>query len=139
MKKLSVLLMLGSLLFFQNACSIYKASTQPPPADLQGLGIGSSRMEVIQRLGPPKFTDTDSLGRKQDTYEFYSGMHQASKARILLYLAGDFFTLGLAELIFWPMELTVMEKATCNALAQYDSEKKVETWKLSQKEGVQGC
>ncbi|MEY4704393.1 MAG: hypothetical protein RL042_589 [Nitrospirota bacterium] len=123
----------------QSACSVYKAATQPPPADLQGVGVGTSRQELIQRLGAPKFSDTDAQGRKQDSFEFYSGMHSASKSRIILYVAADVFTLTLAELILWPMELTVMERATCNGFATYDQSQKVEAWKVSQKDGVQDC
>ena len=139
MKKLIVMLTLCSFLFVQNACSVYKAATQPPPADLQGLGIGTPRQEVIQRLGAPKFSDTNAEGKKQDSFEFQSGMHQGSKARVILYLAADVFTLALAELILWPMELTVMESATCNAFATYDASQKIEVWNVKKKDGVQGC
>lgn len=120
-------------------CSVYKASTQPGPADLTGLGIGSRRAEVISRLGAPKFSDSDPEGRKQDTFEFESGLHQASKARIILYLAADVVTLTLAEIILWPMELTVMERAKCIAFATYDPKHLVEVWNVTQKDGVQGC
>lgn len=122
-----------------SACSVYKAATQPPPADLTGIGIGTPRQELIMRLGAPKFSDTDPEGRKQDSFEFFSGLHSGSKARIILYLAADVFTLTLAELILWPMELTVMEKATCQGFATYDPSQKVLEWKVSQKDGVQGC
>ena len=91
------------------------------------------------RLGAPKFSDTDPEGRKQDSFEFYSGFHSGSKVRVILYLAADVVTLTLAELILWPMELTVMEKATCQGYAIYDSSHKVVEWKVSQKDGVQGC
>ncbi len=121
------------------ACSVYKAATQPGPADLSGLSVGVPRAQVITTLGAPKFSHTDPQGRKQDTFEFQSGMHQGSKARIILYLAADFFTLTLAELILWPMELTVMERATCVAFVTYDQSQKVETWNLTKKDGVQAC
>ena len=120
-------------------CSVYKAGTQPGPADLSGIGIGTPRQELISRLGAPTFTDTNPAGRKEDAFQFSSGLHQASKARIIFYLAADFFTLCLAEIILWPMELTVMERAVCNGFATYDEGHKVETWKVSQKDGVQGC
>ena len=139
MKKPIVILTLCSFLFVQSACSISKAANQPPPADLLGLGVGSPRQEVIQRLGTPTFTDTNAEGKKQDSFEFQSGMHGASKARIILYVAGDLITLGLAELIFWPLELTLMKSATCNAFATYDASQKVEVWSVKQKDGVQGC
>ena len=129
------------VLFFlsQPACSVYKAATQPPPADLTGVGIGTPRQDLIMRLGAPKFSDTDPAGRKQDAFEFSSGLHSGSKLRIIPYLAADLFTLTLAELILWPMELTVMEKAVCQGYAIYDASHKVVEWKVSQKDGVQGC
>ena len=40
--------------------------------------------------------------------------------RILLYLAGDFFTLFLSELIFWPLELVVEQSAERTAEADYN-------------------
>lgn len=139
MRTTVIILMLVSFMIAESACSVYKAATQPPPADLQGVGIGTPRQELIQRLGAPKFSDTDAQGRKQDSFEFQSGMHGASKARIILYLAADVFTLTLAEIILWPMELTVMERATCNGFATYDQSQKVEMWKVSKKDGVQEC
>jgi hypothetical protein len=121
------------------ACSVYKASTQPGPADLTGLGIGSRRTEVIARLGAPKFFATDPEGRKQDTDEFDSGMHQGSKARVIFYLAADVFTWTVAEIILWPLELTVMERARCVASATYDLTHLVEIWNVTQRDGVQKC
>ena len=139
MRTVAIMLMLVSFMFAQSACSVYKAATQPPPADLQGIGVGTPRQHIIQRLGAPKFSDTDAQGRKQDSFEFQSGMHGASKARIILYLAADVVTLTLAEIILWPMELTVMERAVCNGFATYDQSQKVETWNVSKKGGVQDC
>ena len=139
MKRHVVSIAMALVILAYSGCSVYKASTQPGPADLTGLGIGSPRQEVITKLGAPKFSDTDPQGRKQDTFEFESGLHQASKARVILYLAADFFTLTLAEVILWPMELTVMERAKCIAFVTYDPTQKVETWKVTQKDGVQGC
>lgn len=120
-------------------CSVYKAATQPPPADLQGIGVGTRRSEIITRLGAPKFSDTNPQGNKEDTFEFFSGLHSASKIRILPYLAADFFTICLAEIVLWPIELTVMEKAVCVANVSYDGQQKVEAIVMSKKDGVQGC
>ena len=139
MKMYLVSIALVLVILAHSSCSVYKASTQPGPADLTGLGIGSPRQEVIMKLGAPKFSDTDPQGRKQDTFEFESGLHQGSKARVILYLAADVFTLTLAEIILWPMELTVLERAKCVAFVTYDSSQKVEIWSLTQKDGVQGC
>lgn len=136
MKQLIVSITMVLVILAHSACSVYKAATQPGPADLTGLGVGSPRQEVITRLGAPKFSDTDPQGRKQDSFEFQSGLHPASKARIILYIVADIVTLTLAELILWPAELTVMERATCTAFATYDQSHKVETWHVTQKDGV---
>jgi hypothetical protein len=130
---------LVAILTLSTGCSVYKVATQPGPADLTGLGVGTRRGEVITRLGAPKFSDTSVQGRKEDTFEFQSGFHQASKVRILPYLAADFFTLGLAELVLWPLELTVMERATCIANITYDEQQHVESVSMAKKDGLQGC
>lgn len=123
-----------------NACAAYQAVKQPGPADLSGIGIGTSRQVLVTKLGPPKMIDTLQDGTKQDMFEFQSGMHQASKARAILYVAGDVFTLGLSELIFWPLELTVMDSATCTALATYDNQYNVKSWSVTDKNNsAQGC
>ena len=137
--KIQIACLVVVIMIANSACSVYKASTQPPPADLTGMGIGTRRVEVITRLGAPKFSDTDPAGKKQDVFEFESGFHQGSKARVILYLAADLFTLCLAEIILWPMEMTVMERAKCIASVTYDESQKVENWVLAQKDGVQGC
>lgn len=138
-----VMLMLVSLMLVQSACSIAWALKQPPPTDIEGLGVGSPRDQVVGRLGVPKLSDADVHGRKQDMFEFQSGMHQLSKLRVIPYLGADIFTLGLAEIILWPMELTVMKEATCQAVATYDGSQNVEVWRLNKvsQSGleVQGC
>jgi hypothetical protein len=135
------LLSITAALFFlsQSVCSIYKASRQPPPANLDGISIGTPRQDLIMRLGATKFSDTDPEGRKQDSFEFSSGFHSASKAHVILYVAADVVTLALAELILWPLELTVMDKATCNGYAVYDGSHMVVEWRVLQKAGIQDC
>ena len=73
MKQLIVSITMVLVILAHSACSVYKAATQPGPADLKGLGVGSPRQEVITRLGAPKFSDTDPQGRKQDSFEFQHG------------------------------------------------------------------
>ena len=139
MKTIMVVLMIASLALVQSACSVYKASTQPGPVDHRSIGVGSPRQQVIGTLGPPKFSDLDPAGRKQDTFEFQSGLHQASKVRIIPYLAADLITLGLAEIVLWPIELTVMERASCIANVTYDQQQKVESFNMNKRDGVQDC
>ena len=123
------------------ACSVYKAASQAGPADLTGIGIGSPRQELISRLGTPKLVDTAENGSKQDVFEFSSGMHQAAKLRIIPYLAADVFTIGLAEAILWPLEISVMDSATCTGIATYDTKSKVSAWNVSSKKdsSMQKC
>jgi len=116
-----------------SGCSAYKALSQPGPADLSGIGIGTPRQEIFSRLGAPKMVDAAANGDKQDIFEFQSGMHQASKIRAVFYAAADVFTFGLAELILWPVEITMLESATCTGIATYDSKLKVESWYISNK------
>lgn len=125
-----------------SGCSVAKLVSQPGPADLKGIGVGTPRMDMISRLGPPRAIDTDKNGNKMDMFEFQSGAHQASKARAIPYLAADVFTLGLAELILWPMEMTAFDSATCHGMATYDAQQKVIAWQVKPKSGqssVQDC
>ena len=126
--------------FFLAGCSVYKAASQPGPADLTGIGVGTPRQIIISRLGAPKMIDTDATGHKQDIFEFSSGMHQASKVRVVLYLAADVFTLTLAELLLWPLEMTLLESATCTGIATYDLTLKVQSWIVTdKKDTAQNC
>jgi hypothetical protein len=137
------LLLKGSLLllyFSLTGCSVYKAASQPGPADLSGIGVGTPRQIIISRLGAPKMIDTDAKGYKQDIFEFSSGMHQATKVRVVLYLAADVFTLTLAELLLWPLEMTLLESATCTGIATYDLNLKVQSWSVEdKKDTAQSC
>jgi len=129
MKKIVLALVMLSL----SGCSVYKVMSQEGPADLNGLGVGSSRQELIQRLGYPKITDVAANGDKQDIFEFRSGVNQAAKLRFLPYLAADVFTIGLAEIVLYPLEASLFDSATCIGIATYDSTMKVNTWGLSLK------
>ncbi len=121
-------------------CSVYKVASQPGPADLTGIGVGTPRQIVISQLGAPKMIDSDANGNKQDIFEFQSGMHQATKVRGVLYLAADVFTLTLAELVLWPIEMTILESATCTGIATYDGRLKVESWMVTNKKNsLQNC
>ena len=137
MKKVFLLPIIITLL---SGCSVYKVLNQPGPADLSGIGVGTPRTILISRLGAPKLVDTSSDGHKQDIFEFQSGMHQASKVRAVFYVAADVFTLTLAEIILWPMEMTALNSATCTGIATYDDKYKVESWMINdKKDSAQNC
>lgn len=128
---LMVLLLTG---VFAQGWSIYKAATAPPPVEVERVRVGSDRTEVISVLGTPKLTEVTD-GQRTDMFEFTSGYDQASKSRILLYIAGDFFTIGLSELVFWPLELAVLDGTEGRAVATYGSDNKVQIVKITQKDG----
>jgi hypothetical protein len=118
---------------------VYKAATQAPAVDLTSIGVGTPRLEVIGRLGAPTIATTNPSGTKEDIFNFVSGLHGAAKARIILYLAADVFTLTLAELVLWPIEMTAMEAASCTAFASYDEAATIRVFKVTKKNGLQGC
>lgn len=140
MKKLLLVTSITAILSLP-ACSVFKAASQDGPADLFDIGVGMPRNELISRLGPPKIATTTPTGAMQDYFEFQSGMHQAAKLRILPYLAADVFTLGLAELVLWPLEMSVMDAATCTGIAIYDGRQAINTWTVTSKKNssMQGC
>ncbi|MGH9552251.1 MAG: hypothetical protein ACRD3W_22890, partial [Terriglobales bacterium] len=69
-------------------------------------------------------------------YEYVNGSAGASKLRILPYLAGDLFTLGLAELIFWPAELAWGQGSEERAVASYDRDDRARQIRITKKDGT---
>jgi len=99
-------------------CSIYKAATAPPPIALENVKNGASRITIVGTLGIPKMSETKT-GSKSDVYEFVNGSYEGTKVRILLYVAGDIFSIGLAELLFWPIELGFGQGTAGRAVVTY--------------------
>jgi hypothetical protein len=106
--------------FISSGCASYVAMNQPAPTDDQLVGIGMHRAEVEQilRTGGSAYQEPNDHVRVR--YEYSDGAHQGTKARVLLYIAADLFTLFLSELIFWPIELAVQQNAERTAAADYD-------------------
>ena len=82
------------------------------------VGMHRAEVESVLRTGGSAYDEPN--GHTRVRYQYSDGVHQGSKARILLYLAGDFFTLFLSELIFWPLELAVEQSAERAAEADYN-------------------
>lgn len=132
---MSILAGLLSLFMVAQGCSIYKAATAAPPVPVENVRVGSNRPEVLSVFGMPK--STESLeGERTEIFEFTSGLHEASKARIVLYIAGDVFTLGLAELVFWPMELAVLDGSQGRAIVTYSQDNIVKVLHVTKKDGA---
>jgi hypothetical protein len=100
-------------------CSIFCAANAPEPIHVEQLQTGKDRNSIISILGMPN--STESLNNERtDTHEFTSGYDPATKFRILVYLAGDVFTLGFAELVFWPLEVMALQGDEGRAVITYD-------------------
>jgi hypothetical protein len=99
-------------------CSIYKAATAPAPLALENVRNGASRTTIVGTLGIPKMSEIKG-DSKTDVYEFVNGSHEGTKARIVLYIAGDLFTAGLSEIVFWPMELGFGQGTAGRAVVTY--------------------
>jgi hypothetical protein len=79
---------------------------------------------------------TASEGSKPPQSEhLWIGTDVASKSRILLYIAGDVFTIGISELVFWPLELALLDGTEGRAVATYGSDNKDQIVKITTKYG----
>ena len=116
-------------------CSIYKAATAPPSVAVDNVTAGSMRAEVMSVFGTPKSSDVDQSNERTDVYEFIDGNHGAAKLRIIPYIAADFFTIGLAELALWPLELATMQGSEGRAVVTYDQENRAKTVVVTKKDG----
>jgi hypothetical protein len=115
-------------------CSIYKAATAPPPIAVDQVKTGSSRSEVMSVLGTPKASDVVREERT-DVYEFIDGFDSAAKFRIVPYIAADFFTIGLAELVLWPMEVALLQGSEGRAVVTYGDDNRAKNVVVLKRDG----
>ena len=92
-----------------SGCAQYIAYNQPSPLDRSVLANGADRSHVEGTLGMPVAKEKNDDGTITETYKYTDGgakNNAASKTgRILLYTAGDLFTLWLDQIIWMPLEL----------------------------------
>jgi len=98
-------------------------------------GRRQPRSHVMSVLGYPKSTEVVN-GERTEMYEYVNGSEGASKVRILLYAAGDLFTLCLTELIFWPAELAFGQGTDERAVAIYGQDDKARQIRITKKDGT---
>jgi hypothetical protein len=104
----------------QLGCATYTAVKIPGPKSDEKIALGMHRtdVEVLLECGPAnEYSDGSNTTAR---YEYKDGPHEASKGRVVLYLAGDFFTAFLSELIFWPIEAYASKQTERVATAHYD-------------------
>ena len=87
-------------------CSVYMEATRPTPVALDDYQVGQSRDSVLERLGAPESTATESDGASCDFYRLYTKGYGAGGKIPLAVAEGaaDVFTLGLAEIVLTPTE-----------------------------------
>ena len=117
-------------------CSIYKAATAPPPVAVDNVKVGSTRAEAMSVFGMPKNSDFTQSNERTDVYEFIDGNSDATKLRIIPYIGADFFTLGLAELVLWPMEVALLQGSEGRAVVTYDQDNKAKTVTVTKRDGT---
>lgn len=94
---------IASLLML-SGCSVAMALHGNQEPNFDAFEVGSTRKQVEIQFGTPLSTTARTDGTKEDTYKYEMG-NSPNGARATLYLYYDVFTLGLAEVIFTPIEL----------------------------------
>jgi hypothetical protein len=133
------LLAAGALLpIFAGGCSIASALNSPSYVDTKTeLQVGVARERVAEVLGPPKITTRESPDNHLvDYHEFKSGTPGVTRFRVVGYLAGDIFTLGLAEIVFWPVEMGLLNARDYKAHVAYDTELHLTGYRVVDGEGT---
>ncbi len=80
-------------------------ATRPDPVDLSQFAVGESRVQVIEQIGAPTAQVKDA-DNSCDVYKLYTrGPGPVMKGAIAVgEAAADVVTLGLAEVLFTPIE-----------------------------------
>jgi hypothetical protein len=80
-------------------CSVYMEATRPTPHNLTQFQPGQARDTVLERLGAPVNTVSETDGASCDFYQLYThGYGAGGKVPIaLVEAAADVFSLGLAR------------------------------------------
>jgi hypothetical protein len=130
---LSIISVVVSLVTIQG-CSVHRVFNTPGPVDVERVKVGERRQTIISVLGAPKSSEVRQDGRS-DIYEFVDGYSDASKTRAILYIAGDVFTLCLAEIIFWPMEMAVANGTAGRAFVDYGMDNLAKSVLITQTDG----
>jgi hypothetical protein len=90
-----------------SGCAQIMAIEQPSPFTPTCLKPGVKRMDVIAELGQPVTTENHN-NLLADGYKYVDGGSKNSGAsktcRVVLYTAGDFFTIFLDQIIWMPSE-----------------------------------
>jgi hypothetical protein len=90
-------------------CAQYMAIRAPGPIDRDVLQPGAERTRIAATFGAPIVTNDTAPGKVIDTYNYEDGGKRnpalPKAGRVILYTAGDVFTLFLDQVLWMPAEL----------------------------------
>jgi hypothetical protein len=110
-------------------CSVIKATQQPDKRDLNVLGRGIPRTQVIAELGRPLWSEERGPA-VTDVFVFKQGYSKPAKAtRALVHGAADVATWGLWEVLGVPLE-TMADGTEVQAEVRYDENRLVESVRI---------
>ncbi len=135
MYRFTGLVVLCSFLLGNLGCAAYVALKMPGPADDEQVELGMNRRDVDSVLNVVPASTYDQNGSTIASYQYADAPHPASKARALVYVAGDIFLVFLTELIFWPIELYAETRIKRVATATYDTENSLTEFTVARADG----
>lgn len=120
----------------QSGCAAVTALKMPGPVADEDVRRGMSRSQVETLIGGASPSSEYQQGDiRVAKYDYSDGPPGASKIRVLPYFAGDFFTLFLSEVIFWPIESHAKDRIKRVGTAHYDANGVLEEWQVSRTDG----
>lgn len=122
-------------LWSQAGCASVVAMGMSGPVADEEVEVGMHRSEVEARLGTSPSSSYEEGALSRTRYEYSDGPPQWTKARTLLYVAGDFFTLFLSEIIFWPIEVYAEGRIERVATADYDEGNRLRGFVVTRPDG----
>jgi hypothetical protein len=98
--------LIAAQLAWIGGCSVYMENTRPTPTNLIQYAPGTTRDDVLAKLGAPITSSPGPGGMSCDLYRLYTkGYGEAGKIPLsVLEVAADVFTIGLAEIVLTPTE-----------------------------------
>lgn len=129
------LIVCGASLATQVGCATYYASRIPGPTNDESIAIGMHRSEVESLLGTSAVSVYDERDGVTARYEYSDGPPQATKGRVIVYIAADLFTAFLSELVFWPIEVYATNRTKRVGSASYDSNNRLAMFTVTRADG----
>jgi hypothetical protein len=125
--KIASLFVAGMLM---SSCSIIMAATQPGRKDLAVLTEGTPRPHVEAAIGKPAWSGKNEQGLDVEVFQFVQGYSGGARAaRTTWHLVADGLTIGLWEVIGFPIE-SHYSGTKMNVVVTYDEQQTVKSVRL---------